>query len=60
MIEEKLYNLKSFSDQYKAIMLLSVGDSIVDLDWTESREALLERIDWNNVLGIASVLCRSM
>ena len=59
MIEEKLYNLKSFSDQYKAIMLLSVGDSIVDLDWTESREALLERIDWNNVLGIASVLCRS-
>ena len=59
MIEEKLYNLRSFKDQYKAILLLSVGDSIVGLDWTKSRNALLEQVDWNNVLGIASVLCRS-
>ena len=49
MIEEKLYNLKSFKDQYRAILLLSVGDSVGDLEWTENRDSLLTQIDWNNI-----------
>lgn len=59
MITEQLYNLNSFQRQLVAIMTLSVCEGIPDLDWKESKEDLLKKIDWNNVLGIASVLCFS-
>jgi superfamily II RNA helicase len=59
MIEDKLYNLKSFQRQYKAVLIISVCDNIPEINWEHNRIELLSQIDWNNVLGIASVLCQS-
>lgn len=56
MLAEKLYNLNSFQKQYRAILILSVCKTIIDLEWNYDRQELLEEIDWNNIIGIASVL----
>lgn len=59
MIADKLYNLPSFQRQYDSILELSVCETILDLQWNQSSELLLSKIDWNNSLGIASVLSYS-
>lgn len=59
MIAERLYNLESFKRQYDALLILSVCETIPDLNWNESKDSLLKKIDWNNLLGIASVLSYS-
>lgn len=59
MISEKVYNLSSFKRQYNAILSLSVSSTIESLIWKESKEELLKQINWNNILGIASVLSYS-
>lgn len=59
MISDKIYNLSSFKRQYKAILNLSVSSTIESLIWKESKEDLLKQINWNNILGIASVLSYS-
>lgn len=59
MLAEKLYNLNSFQRQYKAILTLSVSDSIDNLVWCNERSDLLNKIDWNNVLSISSALAFS-
>lgn len=59
MLAEKLYQLKSFQRQYEAVLTLSVSASIFDLQWEQSREELLSKVDWNNMLGVASALAYS-
>lgn len=59
MLAEKLFNLKSFQRQYEAILILSVCGSIPGLQWEYSHKDLLDKIDWNNILGIASALAYS-
>ncbi|RZJ20425.1 MAG: DEAD/DEAH box helicase [Acinetobacter sp.] len=59
MLAEKLYQLKSFRSQYDAIMVLSVCSTIPELTWETDRIILLQEIDWNNLLGIASALSYS-
>ena len=59
MLEDKLYQLNSFRRQYEALLTLSVCDSISEIQWEQDRDGLLSSIDWNNILGIASVLCQS-
>lgn len=59
MLEDKLYQLNSFRRQYEALLILSVCDSISTIEREQNREELLSFIDWNNILGIASVLCQS-
>lgn len=59
MLEDKLYKLNSFRRQYEALLTLSVCDSISEIQWEQDRDNLLSSIDWNNILGIASVLCQS-
>ena len=59
MLADKLFNLTSFQRQYDAILILSVSNTINDLTWSTPREELLSRIDWNNVIGIASALSYS-
>ena len=59
MISEKVYKLTSFQRQYKAILSLSVSSTIESLNWEKSEEELLEKINWNNILGIASILSYS-
>lgn len=59
MIGDKLYNLGSFKRQYEALLVVSAGDSIPRLQWKVDKNILLEKVDWNNILGIASVLCQS-
>lgn len=59
MIYSKLYNLNSFQRQYEALLKLSVGDTIHNLNWDVEREDLLTKINWNNILSIGSVLCQS-
>ena len=59
MLAEKLYNLKSFQRQYEALLILSVCQSIIDLEWETKKEDLLNQIDWNNLIGIASALSYS-
>lgn len=59
MLEDKLYQLNSFRRQYEALLTLSVCDSISEIQWEQDRDDLLSSIDWNNILGIASVLCQS-
>ena len=56
MIADKVYNLASFKRQYEALLILSVCDTIPQLAWEYERTSLLEKIDWNNILGIASIL----
>lgn len=59
MIAEKVYNLKSFNRQYEALLILSVCDTIPQLVWEQDKQSLLAKIDWNNMLSIASILCYS-
>ncbi len=59
MIADKIYNLDSFKRQYEALLVLSVCDTIPQLFWEQDRQSLLDKIDWNNMLGIASILCYS-
>src|SRR5690606_35519459 len=59
MLAEKLYNLNSFQRQYEALQVLSVCDPIPNLIWKEEKESLYKKIDWNNMLGIASGLVYS-
>lgn len=59
MLADKLYNLESFKRQYRSILLLSVCNTIPNLEWKTNRETLLENIDWNNIISIASALCFS-
>ena len=56
MIAEKVYNLDSFKRQYEALLILSVCDTIPQLVWEEDKQSLLAKIDWNNLLSIASIL----
>lgn len=59
MIADKVFNLGSFKRQYKALQALSVSESIPNLIWNESKESLIKKINWNNILGIASILSHS-
>ena len=59
MIADKIYNLESFTRQYEALLILSVSDTIPNMVWQYDREELLNKIDWNNLLSIASALCYS-
>lgn len=59
MVADRLYNLDSFKRQYDALVVLSVCETIPNLEWTESKDSLLQKIDWNNLLGIASILSYS-
>jgi superfamily II DNA/RNA helicase len=59
MIADKVYNLESFKRQYEALLVLSVCDTIPQLVWEQDKQSLLHKIDWNNMLSIASVLCYS-
>ena len=59
MIADKVFGLSSFQRQYKNILVLSSGLCIPKLIWNEDKEALNEKISWDNVLGIASILSYS-
>lgn len=59
MIADKIYKLESFKRQYKAILTLSVSSSIKNLEWNQDIEIINRKIDWNNILGIASILSHS-
>jgi superfamily II DNA/RNA helicase len=59
MIADKIYNLDSFKRQYNAIVALSVSQTIQNLQWATDEEKLLEEINWNNILGVASILSHS-
>lgn len=59
MIADKVFQLDSFKNQYRALLILSVSLTIDELDWSSSRESIEESIDWNNILGIASILSHS-
>lgn len=59
MIHDKLYNLNSFKRQYEALLITSASDCIPELNWKVDKSTLLEKIDWNNILGIASALSQS-
>lgn len=59
MLADKLFKLKSFQRQYEALLTLSVSASIPELVWENQKENLVAAIDWNNILGIASVLSYS-
>lgn len=59
MIADKVYNLASFKRQYKVILTYSVGNSIKNLKWKIEVESLKQQINWNNILGIASILSHS-
>lgn len=58
-IADRLFNLPSFIEQYKSILRLSVCKSIENLIWEIPEEELITKINWNNLLGISSVLCQS-
>jgi superfamily II DNA/RNA helicase len=59
MIYDKLYKLISFQRQYQAVLRISAAQAIDQLEWHDSKEDLINLIDWNNLLGIASVLAQS-
>lgn len=59
MIAQKVFNLSSFKRQYRAVLTLSVSRSIKELKWEEDIESIKKRINWNNLLGIASILSYS-
>jgi replicative superfamily II helicase len=59
MLADKLYNLKSFMRQFNAVTILSVCRTIENMDWEYSEKELLEAIDWNNIISIASALAYS-
>lgn len=59
MLAEKLFALNSFKRQYTALLTLSVCETIPNLVWKNKKADLIENIDWNNMLGIASALAIS-
>jgi len=59
VISDKIYQLQSFQKQYETLLKVSVGDAIQNLKWRVEKEKLLTEINWNNVLGIASILSHS-
>jgi hypothetical protein len=59
MLADKLYKLDSFKEQFDAIQVLSVSRTIANLDWNCSEYKLLKKIDWNNIIGLASALAYS-
>lgn len=59
MIAQKVFNLSSFKRQYRAVLALSVGRSIKKLQWKEDIESVINKINWNTLLGIASILTHS-
>ena len=59
MIADKVYKLNGFKRQYDALLALSVCNTIPNLIWEEDKESLLSKIDWNYMLGIASLLSHS-
>lgn len=59
MIADKVFSLESFKRQYKAIIAISVSSTIKNLKWKVDFEELNAQINWNNVLGIASILSYS-
>ncbi|MCD8172169.1 MAG: DEAD/DEAH box helicase [Alistipes sp.] len=59
MVADKIYSLYSFKRQHEALLVLSVCDTIPELIWEEDKQKLLTKIDWNNLLGIASILSYS-
>ena len=59
MLAEKLFSLESFREQYKDVMILSASLTIEKLIWVEDKTILESKINWNNLLGICSVLCQS-
>lgn len=59
MLAEKIYNLESFQKQYHALQVLSVCETIPKLVWHNDKNELLSQINWNNLLGIASILSYS-
>lgn len=59
MLVERLYNLDSFQEQYKKVLILSVSLTIEKLIWNNDRAILEDTINWNNLLSISSILCQS-
>ena len=59
MIADKVFNLESFKRQYKSIIAISVSSTIKNLNWKVDFEELNRQINWNNILGIASILSHS-
>jgi len=59
MIADKVYNLESFKRQYKSIIAISVSSTIKNLKWKVEFEELNRQVNWNNILGIASILSHS-
>jgi len=59
MIAHKIFKLESFKKQYRAVLALSVSSTIKNLKWAEDVEIIAQHINWNNLLGIASVLSYS-
>jgi superfamily II DNA/RNA helicase len=58
-LAKKIYELESFRIQYDAIVTISVCDTIPNLNWSESKYAISSKINWNNILSIASILSYS-
>ena len=59
MITDKIFNLDSFKRQFEALLILSVYATIPNLNKNEESTSQLSKIDWNNLLGIASLLSYS-
>lgn len=59
MLANRLYNLESFQEQYKYILILSASLTIEKLIWSEDKDVIEKKINWNNVLSISSILCQS-
>lgn len=56
MFTDKLFKLESFKKQYEAVIILSSCSSIVNLEWEVDKVTLLDSINWNNLISIASAL----
>lgn len=59
MITDRLYNLDSFQEQYKYVLILSASLTIDKLIWEDEQSVLENKINWNNILSISSILCQS-
>lgn len=59
MLAQRLFNLTSFQDQYKNVLILSASLTLKKLVWNLEREAILKKINWNNLLSVCSILCQS-
>ena len=59
MLAERLFDLASFQEQYNRVLVLSVSLTIEKLIWNQDRAIIENKINWNNLLSISSVLCLS-